>query len=1007
MHAGRQLLRWCTARFEQRLRWLAVLRYLWYEDLQLKPWWPRDPFFPKRGRESIREYTQHTLEQSLAGSTLNAIMIGLSFIMVYLYIHVVWTSGDNVPSAGISLATKIIGAIFTLDYMVRLYAAPLRGSYMTSLASAFDLICIIPTWVEISTTQAQLAAFAQQSPNNKQLVLFLRVLKAFRILRSYRLLRFTTSLVQRQVLATLLTAICTIVSMSGAMQIIELCPDQCVAWNCQDSLRHDGLKCANVHLCSLGLGASLGCCHCQSRPLFDWMYCIAVSMTTVGYGDIAPKTRLGRLAMGCMILFTFVVLPLQVNALVALMSERSKFTTRYSEYKRHPTAVLLSVSDGINPTMLRHFLREFFHPDSPNWNENVVILHLKPPGPEMLKIIHQYEPRVTYIIGSPLNVYDQKRAALREAVACFITTSRSGADVDQKCSLLTAVCRRIMAPTVPILTQVLSTGSVQHCIFSGATCVVSVEQIKLSLLSKSISVVGASTLLANLMTTVAPSFELPKPKTSWENAYLHGLRQEIYLMDLPPQFADLTYGELVLFLFQRLSVICIAAETDEGPHFLHMDHKLPVYEDSTCHVYVIASGGSAKDDVRKISLDDVRTFQWELHLTEPRMRTRTVVRSQHDIEVSRQRIDAKKRQMLKMPVFMKYLASSRTSQASAAVEALRRTTRSSSLTKTAPRDAKSPFELFLEKPLPENLRRHIIIIGIPYSLFDIVTAIKSLKTDPKEGPPAIIVLSQHKMTEATYKSIFWFAGSIYFFQGSALSASDLQHVSIQRARAIIVLGSVLSTRKLLDDNMVDADAITTVRYIIEACQHNKVKPNMIVELEKQSNVKFLSRLVQSTYRPPVQLRSPLSTVRRIHTVADDDDEEEVEANTTPFLDLPHIFEPPYVSGRVYVSGLLDHVMSEWYRKPYIVQILEMLLHGHTTDVSKQRQLFQAPLPFALYGKTFAEAFSRMLKADVICIGVLHGCGGANYVCTNPRPDTVLFKDDRLFLVGEPSDVVPI
>ncbi|KDO30049.1 hypothetical protein SPRG_05240 [Saprolegnia parasitica CBS 223.65] len=629
---------------------------------------------------------------------------------------------------------------------------------------------------------------------------------------------------------------------------------------------------------------------------------------------------------------------------------------------------------------------------------------MKPPSPDIVKIIHQYEPRVKYIVGSPLNVYDQKRAALRRAVVCFIVTSRGpGADsLDQKSSLLTAVCRRIVSPKVPILTQVLSTGSVQHCVISGATTAFSIEQIKLAILSKSIFAVGASTLISNLFTTVSPAFELPRGAAPWEAAYLHGYRHEVYLLEIPSQYADLSYGELILFLYQRFRIICIAAESGDGPHFMHSDHKLPLYDDQTCHVYVIAAGSSVKDDVRKVTLDEVRTFQWELHLTEPRARTRQIVRSAHDIEASRQRIEAKKRQMLKMPVFMKYLATTRTSQANAAVVAVRKTTRSYSLNRVKSlQDAETPFELFLAKPLPDNLRRHIILIGIPFSLFDVVTALKATKTDMKDHDQAIVIMSQHPMTEAQFKSIFWFTSTIYFYQGSALSASDLQRISIQLARAIIVLGAGSTDRKhYLDDNMVDADAITTVRYIVEACQRNKVKPNMVVELEKASNVKFLSRIVQ-THRgdPPSPTMSPVRSIK--HELA----EEHSEGNNTPLPDLPHIFEPPYVSGRVYVSGIIDRVMSEWYKKPYVVPILDMLLHGHTADISKQRQLFQAPLPFALYGKTFAEAFRKLLKADVICIGLLHGWCGTSFVYTNPLPDTVLSKDDRLFLVGEPGDIV--
>ncbi|OQS04830.1 calcium-activated potassium channel subunit alpha-1 [Thraustotheca clavata] len=997
-------------------KWLVILNYVCNGDVREKSWWPRDEFFPKRAHESFREYTQHTLEQSLAGRTLDAIMIVLSFVMVYLYMYVVWSSGGNTPSYGISLATQVIGVIFTLDYALRLYGAPLRWNYIHSYASIFDLICILPTWVEICTTQAQLDAFSKQSPENKQVIQLLRVLKSFRILRSYRLLRFTSSMVERQILVTLLTVICIIVSMSGAMQILELCPDQCVAWGCQDFLRTDGLKCVNNPICSQGQGSALYCCHCQSRPLFQWMYCMTVTISTVGYGDIAPKTRLGRLTMSFMILFTFVTLPIQVNSLVALISERSKFTSRYTGYKSHPTALLVSASQSINTTALQYFLSEFFHPDSPNWNETLLILHSHPPSAEMLKIIHAYEPRITYIVGSPLNVYDQKRAALSRAVVCYVISNhRSFAQaelLDQNSSLLTAVCRRIVAPKVPILTQVLSGSTVQHCLFSGATCVVSIEQLKLALISKSTYVVGTSTLLSNLVTTISPSYEHSPTKDPWEHAYLHGYRHEIHMLELPSQYSELLYGELIIFLFHRLHIICIAIETLEGPQFMRMDHKLTILHDGTTHVYVVANGTQAKDDVRKITQEEIHSFMAEFCKNEPTLQSKVAAKSAQDIQASKQRIETKKRQLLKIPALMKYLGTTRASQANAAAIVLAKSKRASSTGRTiSPEEIKSPFDLFVEKPLPPNLRNHIILIGLPFSLFDVITTLKAANKDEAQ---VIVIMSQQLLTEDQFKSIFWFANTTYFFQGSALSAMDLQKASIQLARAIIVLGSARTRRKYLDENMVDSDAITTVRYIVEACQHNKVKPNMIVEIDKASNVKFLSMVVLS------HRRSPRRVLRRLRHYYEDEDEG-VEANDVPIPDLPHIFEPAYASGnlkkvifdlmirlgRVYVTGVINRVMSEWYRKPYLIHILDMLLRGHTTDISKQRQLFQAALPFALYGKTFAEAFIRLIRAGVICIGVLHAGNTCSFVYTNPPLDTVLSKDDRLFLIGEARDVIEV
>ena len=92
---------------------------------------------------------------------------------------------------------------------------------------------------------------------------------------------------------------------------------------------------------------------------------------TVGYGDIAPKTRVGRVITATMILTTFVLVPIQVNKLVAVISTHSGYTESYKEYDTHPHAIVTITGGDINAGALNDFFYHFFHPDSPNWNEKV------------------------------------------------------------------------------------------------------------------------------------------------------------------------------------------------------------------------------------------------------------------------------------------------------------------------------------------------------------------------------------------------------------------------------------------------------------------------------------------------------------------------------------------------------------------------------------------------------------------------------------------------------------
>jgi len=50
------------------------------------------------------------------------------------------------------------------------------------------------------------------------------------------------------------------------------------------------------------------------------IYFVVVSLSTVGYGDITPKSELGRVCVIFLIIVAIVVLPKQTNELIRLLS---------------------------------------------------------------------------------------------------------------------------------------------------------------------------------------------------------------------------------------------------------------------------------------------------------------------------------------------------------------------------------------------------------------------------------------------------------------------------------------------------------------------------------------------------------------------------------------------------------------------------------------------------------------------------------------------------------------
>jgi len=143
--------------------------------------------------------------------------------------------------------------LFTVEYLLRLYAVrhPLR--YAVSFFGVVDLLAILPTYLSLLLPGAQ----------------YLLVVRAFRLLRVFRVLKLTRFLTEahglRQALRAsahkisvfLLTVVAVVIIVGSVMYLVE--------------------------------GGGNGF---TSIPRS--MYWTVVTLTTVGYGDIAPRTVLGQ-----------------------------------------------------------------------------------------------------------------------------------------------------------------------------------------------------------------------------------------------------------------------------------------------------------------------------------------------------------------------------------------------------------------------------------------------------------------------------------------------------------------------------------------------------------------------------------------------------------------------------------------------------------------------------------------------------------------------------------------
>jgi len=179
--------------------------------------------------------------------------------------------------------------LFTIEYVLRLISVrrPLR--YATSFFGIVDLLAILPSYLSLFLAGTQ----------SLLVIRSLRLLRVFRVLKVARFLHEITALTtairkSRVKITVFLMAVLTIVLIMGsAMYVIE--------------------------------GESSGF---TSIP--RGMYWAIVTVTTVGYGDIAPTTVVGQIvaAVAMVLGYSLIIIPTGIFSMALVQAARKKVTTQ-------------------------------------------------------------------------------------------------------------------------------------------------------------------------------------------------------------------------------------------------------------------------------------------------------------------------------------------------------------------------------------------------------------------------------------------------------------------------------------------------------------------------------------------------------------------------------------------------------------------------------------------------------------------------------------------------------
>jgi voltage-gated potassium channel len=181
------------------------------------------------------------------------------------------------------VAEWVFTIAFTVEYLLRLYCIEGRWRYARSFFGLVDLMAILPTYLSFLIPGAQ----------GLTVIRVLRLLRVFRVLKLARFLGEADVLTaalhssRHKVIVFLVTISCIVIIMGSAMYLIE--------------------------------GPEAGF---SSIP--RGMYWAIVTMTTVGYGDIAPQSIPGQLLASVLMIMGYAIIAVPTGIVSAELVQASR-----------------------------------------------------------------------------------------------------------------------------------------------------------------------------------------------------------------------------------------------------------------------------------------------------------------------------------------------------------------------------------------------------------------------------------------------------------------------------------------------------------------------------------------------------------------------------------------------------------------------------------------------------------------------------------------------------------
>lgn len=281
----------------------------------------------------------------------------------------------------------------------------------------------------------------------------------------------------------------------------------------------------------------------------------------------------------------------------------------------------------------------------------------------------------------------------------------------------------------------------------------------------------------------------------------------------------------------------------------------------------------------------------------------------------------------------------------------------------------SMLRSFRRAPPPADLENHFVVCGTPSNYADFLANLSDLD----EPLSTVVFVTPRDLNDKDFQA-YQLHKDLYFVRGSPVSMQVFHDARMLFARSILIM-SYCATEcavedenevEQMDENMADVDAITTHRFISEACQNSFQRsrfsivprsstPFVVAEMIRPSNAKFLIDRSGSLYDE----RTLENEFRKRELLKDTKSIDEC------------FFSPIYASGRIFFTNTVDALMGSCSQHTLLIDIVTQLaISGNMSTqlpdhASRPRhRLSQIPAPTRFHFHPYSLLVEGMLQEEV-------------------------------------------